>query len=263
MAAFDAAPAAKLIVDAMRSGKRLTELPEACRPRTIPEGYDIQDGIAAEVARSDNAAERPAGWKLGIGSKNAMKGAGVDRPLIGRMFAGRFHPDGAAVAAPAGAKALIEIEIAFTLSRDVSPTETIPDPLAVVAKTNFVSEIVLSRFVDRTKVGLPSFAADSVGFHALVIGREVQPSQIASIARSLKVLLDGKETVMGATGDDAIDPVAMLGALLRHARDRGITLKKGEVVTTGTLSKPFDAVVPCHIEAKADGLGLAYTLKGV
>lgn len=262
MATFDPAPAARLIATAMQSGSRFAELPEAARPRTIAEGYAVQERIAADAAASSVAAERPSGWKLGIGSANAMKAAGVDRPLIGRMFAGRFHPDGAAVAAPAGAKALIEIEIAFTLARDVAPTETVADPLSLVAKTNFVSEIVLSRFLDRTKVGLPSFAADSVGFHALVIGREVAPAGIAAIARSLKVSLDGREAVVGATGDDAIDPVAMLRALLRHARDRGLTLRRGEVVTTGTLSRPFDAVVPCRIEAKADGVTLAYTLSG-
>lgn len=259
MASFDSAPAASLIAEAMRTGQRLDVLPEACRPRSIPEGYDIQDRIAAEGAAG--RGEKPAGWKLGIGSANAMKAAGVDRPLIGRMFAGRFHANGAAVPAPGGAKALIEIEIAFTLKRDVAPSETIADPLAVVEKTNFVSEIVLSRFVDRTKIGLPSFAADSVGFHALVVGAAVAPSAIPGIARSLTVALDGQPTAVGATGDDAIDPVAMLAALIRHARDRGITLRKGEVVTTGTLSKPFDAVVPCRIAAKADGMSLEYTLQ--
>ena len=158
-------------------------------------------------------------------------------------------------------EALIEIEIAFTIARDIAPTEKVANPLDAVADTHFVSEVVLSRFVDRTKVGLPSFAADSVGFHALVIGQKVQPSAIPGIARSVVVTLDGKEAVRGLSGDDAIDPVVMLGALLAHARDRGITVKKGEIITTGTLSKPFNAKIPCAIEAKADGVALKYTLK--
>lgn len=261
MPTFDPAPAARVIIESMRSGKRIEALPEVARPRTIPEGYDIQDRVAAEG--SAGRGERPAGWKLGVGSANAMKAAGIDRPLIGRMFDGRFHAEGAAVPAPGGALALIEIEIAFTLARDVAPTETVADPLSVVEKANLVSEIVLSRYVDRTKVGLPSFAADSVGFHALVVGKTVTVAQVPGIARSLTVLCDGKEATTRLAGDDAIEPVAMLAALMRHARDRGITLRKGDVVTTGTLSKPFDAKVPCRIEARADGVGLDYTLKGV
>ncbi len=263
MSQFDPAPAAASLAAAMNERRRFDALPEAQRPRTIAEGYDIQDRLAADALRGVGLKDKPAGWKLGMGSVNAMKGASLDRPLIGRVFASRLTEAGAAVEGPAGAMALIEIEIAFTLSRDVAPTETVSNPLDVVARANFVSEIVLSRYVDRTKVGLPSFAADSVGFHSLVIGPQVEPSAIAGIARSLTVTLDGKPAVGAQTGDDALDPVTMLAALMRHARDRGITLRKGEIVTTGTLSKPFDAPIPSTIEAKADGVSLKYTLKAM
>jgi 2-keto-4-pentenoate hydratase len=260
MSTFDPTPAARILADAMNTGNRIPSLPENARPATIAQGYDIQDRVASDAS---GLKDKPAGWKLGLGSANAMKGAGLDRPLIGRVFSGRLTKNDADIAAPAGAKALIEIEIAFTLSRDVAPSEKIANPLDVVADTHLVSEIVLSRFVDRTVVGLPSFTADSVGFHALVIGPKVPPSSIAAIARSLSVTLDGTETATGLTGDNAIDPVVMLGALMAHARDRGITLRKGEIVTTGTLSKPFDAPVPSVIEARADGARVGFKLKAV
>lgn len=258
--AFDPAPAAALLEKAMAGGPRLAELPAAARPGTIPEGYDIQDRIAADGLAGNPGAEKPAGWKLGLGSTNAMKGASLDRPLIGRVFAGRLHPSGSAIAAPAGATALIEIEVAFTLARDITPAETVARPLDVVAEAQLVSEIVISRFVDRRVVGLPSFAADSVGFHALVIGPKVRPEQIPAIARSVAVTLDGKAAATGLTGDDAIDPLTMLGYLMAHARDRGLTLRKGEIVTTGTLSKPFDAPIPSAVEARTEAGGVAFRL---
>jgi len=261
MSTFDPAPAAALIAAAMNERRRFDVIPEAQRPRTIPEGYDIQDRLAADCGKPGGLQDATAGWKLGIGSVNAMKGAGLDQPLIGRMFASRLVQNGTDITGPAGAKALIEIEIAFTLARDIAPTEKVANPLDVVAQANLVSEIVLSRFVDRTKVGLPSFAADSVGFHALVIGPKVEPTSAASIARSLTVTCDGKKATDIPTGDDAIDPATMLAALIRHARARGITLKKGEVVTTGTLSRPFDAPIPSTIEATSDGGSVRYALK--
>lgn len=263
MSTFDPGPAAAVLAAAMNERRRIDALPEAQRPRTVAEGYDIQDRLADDALRGVGLKDKPAGWKLGMGSANAMKGAGLDRPLIGRVFAGRLTQSGAVVEGPAGAKALIEIEIAFTLSRDVPPSETVVNPLDVVGRTHLVSEIVLSRYVDRTKVGLPSFAADSVGFHSLVIGPEVTPSAIAGITRSLTVTMDGKPAVGALSGDDALDPLTMLAALMQHARDRGITLRKGEIITTGTLSKPFDAPIPSTIEAKADGVSLAYTLKAM
>lgn len=262
-ASFDPTPAASLLAGAMNGATRFDVIPEAQRPRTIAEGYDIQDRIAADSLKGGPLRDKAAGWKLGLGSANAMKGAKLERPLIGRVFAGRLRPNGAFIDAPGGAKALIEIEIAFTLSRDVAPADKIANPLDVVAEAHLVSEIVLSRFIDRTIVGLPSFAADSVGFHALVIGPKVQPAQIGAIARSVAVTLDGKPAVQGLTGDDAIDPLVMMTYLMAHARDRGITLRKGEVVTTGTLSKPFEAPVPSAIEAVTEGGTVRYTLNAV
>lgn len=253
--AFDPAAAAKLLADAMRSGSRLKELPESARPATIAHGYDIQESVARTADTF--------GWKLGLGSANAMRGAKLDRPLIGRMFKGRLYDNGAEVPAPAGAKALIEIEIAFTLGRDVAPTDKLANPLDAVANAHLVSEIVLSRFLDRTVVGLPSFTADSVGFHGLVVGADVETADIGALTRSLTVTLDGKPATSIATGDDAIDPITMLAVLITHARERGQTLRKGEIITTGTLSKPFDAPVPSTIEAKTDFGNVRYTLKAV
>lgn len=254
---FDPAPAATFLANAMNDGSLVTEIPEAQRPGTITEGYDVQDQIAQGATLKDTTA----GWKLGLGSANAMRGAKIERPLIGRVFSGRLHETGATIATPAGAPAMIEIEVAFTLSRDVAPGDQIANPLDVVAKANLVSEIVLSRFVDRTVVGLPSFAADSVGFHALVIGPEVTAAQIPAIAASMAVTLDGEPAVGGLSGDDAIDPVEMLGHLMAHARDRGITLKAGELVTTGTLSKPFNATAPATVKAQTEHGTVSFTLK--
>ncbi len=259
--AFDPAPAAALLAAAMNSGNRFDVIPEVLRPRTIPEGYDIQDRMVADSLRGGPLRDKAAGWKLGLGSANGMRGAKLARPLIGRVFAGRLHANHAVVTAPAGAKALIEIEMAFTLSRDVAPSETVANPLDIVGHANLVSEIVLSRFVDRTIVGLPSFAADSVGFHALVIGPKVTYAQLSAINRSLAVTLDGKSAVSAQTGDDSLDPVTMMGYLMAHARDRGITLRKGEIVTTGTLSKPFDAPVPSAIEATTEAGSVGFSLQ--
>jgi 2-keto-4-pentenoate hydratase len=257
---FDPARAAALLADAMTSGTFITEIPEAQRPRTIAEGYDVQDHLAVELTNADALRDTTAGWKLGLGSVNAMNGAGIDRPLMGRVFQGRLHDNDVVVAAPDGATVLIEIELAVTLSRDIAPSDQVTNPLDAVASANLVSEIVLSRFVDRTIVGLPSVAADSVGFHALVIGPEIDLGQAVDISASLAVTVDGEHACGGLTGDDAVDPASMMAYLMAHARERGITLRKGEIITTGAMNKPFDAVVPCAVEARTQAGTVRYRL---
>ena len=44
-AMFDAAPAAAALAEAWRTGRLLTELPAPIRPRTLAEGYDVQDQL--------------------------------------------------------------------------------------------------------------------------------------------------------------------------------------------------------------------------
>ena len=259
--AFDPGPAARLIAEAYNTRTLLKDLPEGCRPKDVADGYAVQDRIAADTVAGHGLEDKLAGWKLGLGSANAMRGAGLARPVIGRVFEQRLYEDGDAVPVPGTPPALIEIEIAFTLARDVAPTDKLANPLDAVAAAYLVSEIVVSRFADRKTVGLASFTADSVGFHALVVGQEVDIAAISDLTRTLAVSLDGKEIVRAATGDDAIDPVAMLGHLMAHARERGLTLKKGDMVTTGTLSKPFEATSPAAIIATADGIELAYTMQ--
>ena len=247
---YDPAPAAEFLAAAMTGNALIAEIPELQRPGTISEGYDVQDFLADELTRNGTLADAPAGWKLGLGSVNAMKGAGIDRPLMGRVFEKRLFGNDANVPATDGLEALVEIELAVRLSRDVAPSDDVANPLDIVAVSYLVSEVVLSRFADRTVVGLPSFAADSVGFHALVIGPEVALSQSVDITASLAVSVDGEPACGGLTGDDAVDPVTMLGFLIAHTQERGLTLKAGEIITTGSMNKPHEVRVPCTVEAK-------------
>jgi 2-keto-4-pentenoate hydratase len=257
---FDPTPAARQLAAAMNTATRIAELAAVGRPSALAEAYAVQERIAADAGKPGGVADEVVGWKLGIGSKNAMQKAGLASPVIGRLFGSRVVADGASVALPAGAPAMVEIEIAFRLARDVAPGERLASPLDAVADAHIVSELVVSRLVDRVAAGLPSFVADSVGFHALIVGAKVPAASIARIAASAIVHVDGKETARGLAGDDAIDPVTALGQLMAHAAERGQTLRAGELVTTGTLTRPFDAPAPARVTLTADGAALAFQL---
>ena len=257
---FDPVPAARLLAAATNTRTQFKELPEASRPRTLSEAYDIQDRMAADSGTSGGVADAVAGWKLGFGSVNGMKAAGLTRPAVGRVLKGRLYKDGDAIPVPAALRALVEIEIAFTLGRDVTPTDKLANPLEAVADTHIACELVLSRFIDRKSVGLPSFVADSVGFHALVIGQKLDVKTIETVARTAVVTVDGKEAVGCQTGGDTIDAVWSLGQLMAHAAERGLTLRKGQIVTTGTITKPFDAPTPSSLVVTATGAGLRFSL---
>ena len=252
---FDTAPAAALLADAWRSGHLLTELPADLRPRTLLEGYDVQDALIAML-------DQPvAGWKLGVGSATQKRQSGVGRSIAGRILHSRLFRPGDEVLLPNTAPVTIEFEIAYVLGRDIRPDDDAFPVLDAVAEVHTAFELVLSRFVDRRAVGWPSFAADNAAFQALVLGPAIDPASLPELVRSLVVTVDGAEAAKSLSGDDATDPAVALGDLVATARERGMTLPKGSIISTGTVSKPFNiAAATARISARAAGMELGCTI---
>jgi 2-keto-4-pentenoate hydratase len=100
-------------------------------------------------------------------------------------------------------------------------------------------------------VGWPSFVGDSVGFEALVVGADI--TDIKGVGESVIIDVDGREAARGLTGDELQDPVTSFGYLIEHARERGVTLKRGDVATLGAIGKPFDVSGAAEIVARYAG----------
>jgi 2-keto-4-pentenoate hydratase len=242
----DPGPAASTLLQAWQDSRQLDALAPELRPATLAHGYDIQDAL---IALTGDAV---AGWKLGVGSPAAMRQAGTQRALVGRLLCSRCFMAGSssrdtsagalteAVTISGSRPLTVEFEIGFVLGRDIAPGDAPADPLAAVSSAHVGFELVLSRFADRRKVGQPSFAADNVGFEAYICGDPIEPRQIADVIASVQVELDGTCVARGLYGDEAVDPVVALRHLFDHARDRGLTLHRGDIVTAGAVARPFD-----------------------
>ncbi|GGK01557.1 2-keto-4-pentenoate hydratase [Pseudomonas matsuisoli] len=235
---FDPAAPATLLLDAWKTGDLLNALSEALRPETLEQGYDVQDAFfkAAGGARG--------GWKLGVGSPAAMRGAGLSRPLVGQLDKARIHASGAHLSLPSPTTLTIECEIAFTLARDLPPQPGREIQPYDIRATCLTFEVVRSRFVDRKTVGWPSFTGDNVGFEALVVGANacagLDREVLRTLAETAVVHLDGAPKAKGLFGETATDPLNSLAELYAHAAERGETLRAGDIVSSGAMCEPFD-----------------------
>lgn len=251
---FDPTPAAAMLAGAWRSGTLLAELPEAIRPATVAQGYDVQDRMIEELGQA------VAGWKLGVGSIALRRQSGVGRSIAGRVLRSHLHQPGDIVELPNAAPVTVEFEIAYVLGRDVLPDEPPFYVLEAVAETRVTFELVLSRFTDRRAVGWPSFAGDNGAFQALVVGGVLGSGDIPGLIETLIVSVDGAEMARSATGDGVTDPKTALADLVALGRERGMVLPRGSIVSTGTVSKPFNVAAPtARVSARFLGRELSFS----
>jgi 2-keto-4-pentenoate hydratase len=230
------------------------ELPEAIRPKTLAEGYDVQDALVGEIGT------RAEGWKLGVGSRSGMRAANIDRPLVGRVVAPRVHRSGDTGRDPQHGSGHHRVRDRRSCWDATSrPAMHRPIPCPPVERMHVTFELVLSRFFDRRAVGWPSFVADLGGFGALVVGDPI--TDIEGVTKTVAVSVDGKEVARGMTGDDLTYPVTAFGYLVAHARDRGITLRRGEIATLGAIGRPFDLAADAEVIARYLGSQLRFRLQ--
>jgi 2-keto-4-pentenoate hydratase len=249
-AAADAAAA--WMTELWHSGRQATALPADLRPATIADGYDIQDRFIAGL-------DLPiAGWKLGVGSPRQRAETGAGGSIAGRIFAARCHQPSDTIILPDRAPVTVEFEIAYVLGRDIRPDEPASDPMAAIGETRVTFELVRSRFTDRRAVGWPSFAADNAAFEALVIGPAVDGSNLDALAASAVVLVDGEERARALTGEDATDPVQAYVDFIATARERNMLLPRGSIISTGTVTKPFNIEGAAQVEARYLGLAIGF-----
>lgn len=229
---------AKILFDAWNSGELLTELPTSCRPTTLDQGYLVQEELLKRTGDS------LAGWKLGVGSPLAMRKGGLSRPLVGQILKNRYFTSGVEITLPALTPITLECEIAFILDRDLPPLSGRAFDPSDIRSTCVTFEVVRSRFKDRKSVGWPSFVADNVGFEALVVSdpicKGVNMNLLRSLNESITVYLDDFPKAKSLSGDEATDPLVSLSALYDHAAEHGITLRAGDIVSTGAMCEPFD-----------------------
>jgi len=255
---FDADAAASRLAQAWADGFVLDEFPGDEHPRSEADGYAVQRKLA------DVMGEPIGGYKLGLGSAAAMRRTGLGRPVWGFMTARSMLANGAALPAIVTGDFLVEVELAFVAKRRINPGETIADALSVW-DAHIAIEIVRPRLANWTALGLPAFIADSVGFHAFVLGQRLPDDVVRHKAvPAAHLVKDGTIVAPAADESESAEPFSALDYFLNEAAVEGIILEKGAVVTTGNLVMPFtcgrggrfsgsigSSSVECSVEARS------------
>ena len=229
--------AAKTLHDHWQAGTKLSALPEAQRPR------DRKSGYAVQAAMQPYTSGQVFGWKIAATSAAGQKHINVDGPLAGRLLAERVIADGGACPLGNNLMRVAEMEFAFRMAADLPPRAapyTQDDVMGCVDTLHPAIEIPDSRYHDFTKVGLAQLVADNACAHRFVLGPAAPEGWRAVDLAAHPVRAFVNEEVAGEGSGSVVlgDPRIALTWLVNELSCHQMTLRAGEVVTTGTCVKP-------------------------
>ena len=235
--------AAEILWRHWQTNQVLSALPEACRPLTAEQGYAVQAQLPAVAGRS------VVGWKIAATSTNGQAHINVGGPLAGRLLSGQVFESGATVPSAGNRMRVAEPEFAFTMGQNLPPQST-PYPqeqvMAAVATLHPALEVPDSRLEPFTAAGEAQLLADNACARHFVLGpaapdlwRTVDLSTYPVHAR-VEQNQQARYTREGTGGNVLGDPRMALTWLANQLSSLGITLQKGQVVTTGTCMVPLE-----------------------
>ena len=234
--------AAQLLWNAWQDGRQLEQLPTACRPLTIEDGYAVQAGLAS------SSGQPVSGWKIAATSQAGQAHIGVDGPLAGRLLAGKISRSPATLSLGANGMRVVELEFAFRLARDLPPRDhaySMDEVMAGVASLHPAIEVPDSRFLDFSTAGPAQLIADSACAGLFVWGSAAAADWRTIDLATHPVWLDlnGIRAGEGSGANVLGDPRIALTWLANELAVRADGLKTGQIVTTGTCIQPT-AIAP-------------------
>jgi 2-keto-4-pentenoate hydratase len=235
-------------------GERCERLPDTLAPIDRRSAYTVQ-------AEYESRSARPLhGWKIAATSLAGQKHIGVDGPLAGRYVAERVVPSGGNVPFGNNHMKVAEVEFGFRFARDLAPRAAPygeQEVLDAVASAHPMIEIPDSRYDRFETVGAPALIADNACAHWLVEG-EAMPEKWRQLdIRSFQPigLVTGKHNVTGLGSNVLGSPVTALAWLVNELSALGITLRKGQIVSTGTCLVPMAIAAGDHVVGDFGELG--------
>lgn len=222
---------------------------------TLDDAYRIQLRF---IQRRLDAGETVVGKKIGVTSKVVMDMLNVDQPDFGQLLSGMVINEGEAIRCDTMIAPKAEAEVAFVLQHDLKgPGVSAADVLRATAFVMPCFEIVDSRIRD-WQIRIQDTVADNASCGVLVLGGTRRHPRELDLALAGMVLEKNGEVVSTSTGAAVQgSPVNAVVWLANTLGRRGIALKAGEVILSGSQS-PLVPVKPGDsLHCSVGGLGSA------
>lgn len=217
---------------------------ELC-PATITEAYQLQQTIHARLATQ---GIRRLGYKIGSTSPANQRPWGLTEPVYAGIFTDTQSDTLAAALIRPLLHPSLECEVALKLARDIDGRDPALAPAAIldaVEACHIACEIIDGRYEAPMSLGVPTLLADDF-FHAGFVLGPANPDwrklDYCTLEGSIEI--DGARTSGNAA--DTLDAVSAMLWLARKLAESGSRLHAGDIVLTGSFTRPVPIAPPAR-----------------
>ena len=246
--------AAETLLAEHNANTRFRTLAPPDGPATISDAYDIQDKY---VALLRNKLGDAVGYKVGLTSAAMQTFCGIDHPIAGVVLARRVHRSGASVARADYGRLGLEFEIAVRFKSDV-PVKSQPWTADAIAPhidgVCAAIELVDDRSADYGNLDVRSLVSDNSWNAGIVLSEFLTkwPDLGGALGRATQ---DGAAVGEGYGRDILGHPFNSAAWLATQLNSRGVSLKAGQIVMTGSVMKTVFPEKAAGYRFELEGIG--------
>lgn len=239
--------------EAEETVKPIAPLKAAYPQLTQEAAYQIQ---LANVQLRTAAGARIIGKKVGLTSRAMQQFLGVSEPDFGHLLDDMLFDQDTPVQVGRLLQPKVESEIAFVMGETLTgPGVTIADVLRTTAAVVPAFEIIASR-ISEWKIKIEDTIADNGSSAGLVLGSHLVPPGQTDLRYVGLVVEKNGQILDTAAGAAVLGHPAQAVAWLANKLGRmNVSLRKGEIVLAGSLTKAFEVAAGDVFTATFGGLG--------
>ena len=241
------------IYNAEKTGAPIQPITNMYPDISAGEAYEIQlEYVKKRIAKGATVK----GKKIGLTSQAMQDMLGVDQPDYGHIFDDMIYSEGEKIDTSQFIKPRIEFEIAFVLKDDIDADNITSDNVAdYIDYALPAAELIDSRICD-WKIKFEDTVSDNGSSAGAVLGeKQLKVSDIDLPSERMEIFKNGIKIDEGYGNAVLGNPLEAVVWLAKSLHEYDITLKKGEVVLAGSLTKAMDVAAGDVFEAHFENLG--------
>ena len=232
---------------------------------TIEEAKIIQQQFLGEVSKELGPV---VGYKAGLTSETAQKQFNVSQPLLGTLFQEMLLPNGTVISPNFGSRPMTEGDLMVRVgSEEINNAKTPREALASLDAVIPFMELADLVYSEDVKLNAPAILAINVGARAGILG---EPISLAATEEwegrlnnfTLEILdKDGKVLATGKGSNLLGNPLNVVLWIRDSLRAEGKELKKGDLLSLGTITPLMPVKPNTSIRARYSGFKLDETVE--